>query len=45
MSDNDSQHSQAFSIDDSDGKCPICYMIFPSSMSAKDRHQHAGEHY
>jgi hypothetical protein len=31
--------------DQLDEKCPICFMIFPLSMSASDRHQHANEHY
>jgi len=26
-------------------KCPICFMIFPSTMKAPDRSQHIKEHY
>lgn len=26
-------------------KCPTCFMIFPSTMTASDRSQHVHEHY
>ncbi len=30
---------------DSINKCPICFMIFPLSMTQDERSQHANEHY
>ncbi len=30
---------------DSTNKCPICFMIFPLSMSQDERSQHVNEHY
>jgi hypothetical protein len=41
---NDS-NSQETNIDESNNKCPICYMIFSSYLSSKDRQQHVNEHY
>jgi hypothetical protein len=41
---NDS-NNQSTKIDESNNKCPVCFMIFPLHMSAKDRQQHANEHY
>ncbi len=26
-------------------KCPVCFMIFPQTMIARDRSQHIHEHY
>jgi hypothetical protein len=31
--------------DDLADKCPICYMIFPQTMTVHDRNLHVNEHY
>ncbi|CAF1040735.1 unnamed protein product [Rotaria sp. Silwood1] len=40
---NDSK-KQDKNTDDSNDKCPICFMIFPLNLTRSDRHQHVNEH-
>jgi hypothetical protein len=41
---NDS-NNQVTNVDESNNKCPVCFMIFPLSMTSYDRQQHVNEHY
>ena len=42
--ENKTPRSEAIGTDKSIDKCPICFMIFPSTMSATDRTMHVNEH-
>jgi len=40
---NNSEHYPTID-DDSINKCPICFMIFPLTMTHNDRYRHVDEH-
>lgn len=41
----DNSNSQITSVGGSDKKCPICFMIFPMSMTSVGQQEHVNEHY
>jgi hypothetical protein len=41
----DDSKNQVINDDQSDNKCPICFMIFPLNMTRDNRQQHVNEHY
>jgi hypothetical protein len=43
-SSNNNSETYAANGDDSNNKCPICFMIFPLNMTYHDRQKHVGEH-
>ncbi len=46
QSTNNNNNSKACTAigDDSNNKCPICFMIFPLTMTHVDRNKHVDEH-
>jgi hypothetical protein len=45
INDNGDQESSDVKDNRYVKKCPVCFMIFPLTMTAPDRSQHVQEHY
>jgi hypothetical protein len=45
IDNTDDSKNQVMNDDQSNNKCPICFMIFPFNMKRDNRQQHVNEHY